>query len=293
MTHSAARPVLITDSSCDLPAPLAAELGLTVLRLSFTINGEEHVDDLGLTMPNAEFYRRMRAGAVPMTSAVPLAEYLEAFTRCAEEGRPALLLGLSRSLSSSYEAALSAAETVRGAHPDADLRLPDTVNASASLGILVLEAAKRLAQGAGIDELERWVLDNRLRVNGYFTLDTLEYLRRGGRIHDIVAYAGKMLDVRPLLRIDAKGDLVLTGQARGRRKSMRALVDVVEKRVEEPEGQTPLVAHGDSLDDAEALREMLLERVPFPDAMVTELGPVMGAHAGPGMLAITFFGRTR
>jgi DegV family protein with EDD domain len=268
-------------------------LGLELVSFRFTIDGEEYVDDLGMTMSHAEFYGRMRAGAHPTTAAVPMADYLEVFTRCAESGRPAIMLGLASHLSSAHEAALGAAEMVRGWHPGADIRVPDTINASATLGFLVLEAAERIAAGMGIDELERWVLQERCRINGYFTVDTLEHLRRGGRIPNIVAYAGTMLDVRPILRIDGKGALVLVGQSRGRRKSIKALADVAVQRAEEASSHRVFIAHGDALEDAEALREMVLERLPFAEATITELGPVMAAHAGPGMLAVVFWGKGR
>jgi DegV family protein with EDD domain len=264
-----------------------------LVALRFTIDGQEYADDLGVTVPHAEFYRRMRGGAHPTTAAVPLADYLDVFTRCAATGRPALLLGLAERLSSSHEAALTAARMVNTGRPGADIRVVDTMNASAALGYLVLEAADRIAEGYDIDELERWAFESRRRVNGYFTVDTLEHLRRGGRIPDIVAYAGTMLDVRPVLRIDGKGALVLTGQARGRRKSMKVLVDVAEQRALDPGSHRVIIAHGHAEEDAETLRELLLARVPFKEVIVTELGPVIAAHAGPGMLAVAMHGTTR
>lgn len=293
MSDAARTPLVITDSSCDLPAAMVAEFGFEVLKLRFTLDGEEYADDLGATMPAADFYARVRAGALPTTAAVPLAEYIEVFTRAAEAGRPAILLGLSSALSSTYEAALSAARMVTESHPGADLRVVDSRNASAALGFFLCELAGQIREGADIDAVERWVLDNRLRVNGYFTLETLEHLRRGGRIHDLVAQAGTMLDIRPVLRIDADGELVFAGQARGRRKSMKSLVDIVAQRAVCPETQTVLIGHGDAAGDAEALREQLLARVPFRDVIVTELGPVIGTHVGPGMLALVCWGPDR
>jgi DegV family protein with EDD domain len=290
---SSATPVLITDSSCDLPAPVFEQLGVELLELRFTIDGQEYADDLGTTMPHAEFYARLRAGATPTTAAVPLAEYVEAFTRCAEAGRPALLLGLTAALSSSHEAALTAARMVNEEYSGADIRVVDSVAASAALGFLVLEAAERIAEGYDIDALERWALEARLRVNGYFALETLEHLRRGGRIPDVVAYAGAMLDLRPVLRIDPHGALMPAGQGRGRRKSIKALVDIVEQRVVDSGSQRVVIAHGDALEDAETLQELLLARVPFKDVLVTELGPVIATHVGPGMLAVVCCGKTR
>ncbi|HEY5548832.1 MAG TPA: DegV family protein [Coriobacteriia bacterium] len=286
-------PLLITDSSCDLPTEVLDGLGVEVLHLGFSIGDEHHVDDLGASMSHASFYDLMRGDAAPTTSAIPIGDYVAAFERAGAAGRPVLLLGLSSALSSSYEAALAARDMVIAKRPHSDIRIVDSLNASLALGLLVYLAAGRIAAGADIDALEGWVLEARTGVNGYFTLESLEHLRRGGRISDVAAFAGTMLDVRPVLRIDAHGQLVFAGQARGRRKSMKALVDVIEQRVIAPEGQTIFVAHGDAGADAELLEAMVRERVPFADVVLAEIGPVIGSHVGPGMLAVVFVGRDR
>lgn len=287
------RPQLITDSSCDLPPALVTQLGVEVLHLGFSIGDTRHVDDLGASMPYGEFYDLMRADAAPTTSAIPLGDYVEAFERAAAAGRPVLLLGLSSALSSTYETALAARDRVIADRPFSDIRVIDSLNASVALGLLVCLAAGRLAAGDDLDALESWVLEARTGVNGYFTLESLEHLRRGGRISDALAFAGTMLDVRPVLRIDARGELVFAGQARGRRKSMRALVDVIEQRVIASEGQTVMVGHGDAPGDAELLAGMVRERVPVADVVLAGIGPVVGSHVGPGMLAVVFMGRDR
>ena len=290
---SCAAPLLITDSSCDLPSEIVERIGVGVLHLRFRLGDDEHVDDLGATMPHERFYARMREGATPTTAAVPLSEYVEAFESAVAQGRPVLLLGLSSALSSTYETALTARDMVVADHPGADVRVIDSLNASVALGFLIVEAARVLEGGARINALTTWALEARTRVNGYFTLESLEHLRRGGRISDALAFAGAMLDVRPVLRIDATGELVFAGQARGRRKSMKALVDVVAQRVTDPGGQTAFVAHGDALDDAHMLRDLLLQRVGFADVIIAEIGPVIGSHVGPGMLAVVFAGSER
>jgi DegV family protein with EDD domain len=290
---SAAAPLLITDSSCDLPPELARRLGVEMLHLRFRLGEDEHVDDLGATMSHERFYALMREGATPTTAAVPLAEYVEAFESAIAQHRPALLLGLSSALSSTYETALTARDMVVADHPGADIRVLDSLNASAALGFLLLEATRVVERGAGIDTLTEWASTARTRVNGYFTLESLEHLRRGGRISDALAFAGAMLDVRPVLRIDGTGQLVFAGQARGRRKSMKALVDVAAQRASDPEGRSAFVAHGDALEDAYRLKDLLLERVPFAEVIVAEIGPVIGSHVGPGMLAVVFSGAER
>jgi len=290
---SFAAPLLITDSSCDLPSEIVERLGIGMLHLRFRLGDDEHVDDLGATMPHERFYALMREGATPTTAAVPLSDYVEAFESAVAHGRPVLLLGLSSALSSTYETALTARDMVVADHPGADIRVIDSLNASVALSFLIVEAAGVMERGARIDALTTWALEARTRVNGYFTLESLEHLRRGGRISDALAFAGAMLDVRPVLRIDANGQLVFAGQARGRRKSMKALVDVAAQRVSDPGGQIAVVAHGDALEDARTLRDLLLERVGFGDVVIAEIGPVIGSHVGPGMLAVVFSGTER
>lgn len=293
MNPAASAPLVITDSSCDLPAELLDELGVQVLHLGFSIDDVLHVDDLGASMSHADFYDLMRGDARPTTSAIPVGDYVRAFEAAAAAGRPVLLIGLSSALSSTYEAALTARDMVRAADPGADIRVVDSLNASVALGLLVYLAAGQVASGADIDELERWALEVRTAVNGYFTLESLEHLRRGGRISDVAAFAGTMLDVRPVLRIDGKGQLVFAGQARGRRRSMKALVDVFDSRLFSEADQTIFVAHGDSPSDAALLEALVREKAPMADIVLAEIGPVIGSHVGPGMLAIVFVGADR
>lgn len=294
MTERApATPVLITDSCCDLPPELLADLGVVTLHYPVVLDGEEATAADGRPLSHAEFYARVRAGAAPSTAAIPIPVYERAFRDAAEHGRPAILLGLSAALSGTFDRALTARDAVSAEHPGADIRVIESLNASIALGLLVTEAARRIADGMDADALETWLGPARTRANGYFTLETLEHLRRGGRISEVAAVAGTMLDIKPVLRIDRSGALVIGEKVRGRRRSMRALVDVVEQRVEDPSAQTVFVAHGDAPDEAALLREMLLERVGFAGALVTEVGPVIGSHVGPGMLAVSLMGAER
>lgn len=293
MTSPDARPVLVTDSCCDLPRDVLEAAGVVVLEYPVVLDGEDAVDEHGAPLTNSAFYDRVRAGAAPSTAAIPIPSYAEAFRSAAREGRPAILLGLSAALSGTFDRALTARDMVLAEAPDADIRVVESLNASVALGLLVLDAAGRLAEGADADALEAWLAGARTRVNGYFTLETLEHLRRGGRISDVAAMAGTMLDIKPVLRIDEQGGLVIAQNVRGRKKSMRALVDTLESRVDGQDRRTVVIGHGHAAEEAEALRAMVLERVPFERAIVTEVGPVIGSHVGPGMLAVAFAGAAR
>ncbi len=286
-------PALITDSCCELPRATVQELGVTVVPFSFLIDGEVHLDELGDTMSHSEFYTAMRNGAEPTTAQVPIGSYVAAYRTAAEAGKAAIMLTFSSELSGTFEASLLARMTVLEDFPDADIRVIDTQCASASQGLLVLEAARRVAAGATSDELEEWVLENRQLIHGYFTLETLEHLRRGGRISDVAAAAGAMLDVRPVLKIDPLGRLKIERAVRGRKKSVRALVDIFAAKAVDPAGRTVAVGHADCPDDAAAFVEMLRARSDIGEVITLNVGPVIGSHTGPGMLAVAFFGGPR
>jgi DegV family protein with EDD domain len=284
-------PLLITDSCCDLSTDLLAGRGVTVLDYPVILDGVEQVDASGRPVSHAVFYGQVRAGAAPSTAAIPIPSYAEAFRAGASQGRPVLLLGLSSALSGTFERALMARDIVLGEYPGADIRVTESLNASVALGLVVLEAADRIDDGASIDQLAEWLDPMRSTVNAYFTLDTLEHLRRGGRISDMAAVAGAMLDIKPVLRIDETGALVISDKLRGRRKSIAALVDILARRIDG--GCRILVGHGDAPEDAARLAEMVRERAGAADVIVTEVGPVIGSHVGPGMLAVAFLGTER
>jgi DegV family protein with EDD domain len=285
--------VLSTDSCCDLPRELVDSLDIVVLEFPFTLDGEQHFDDLGVSMPPAEFYGRMREGSAPTTAQVPMHAFLGAFRSAAESGVAVLHLSFSSGLSGTYDAALLARDAVVSEFPGAEIRVLDTLSASAQQGFLVLEAARRRESGLAIDELEAWVLGNMQSMNAYFTIETLEALRRGGRVHDWAAAAGTMLDVKPILRVNGRGELVVDRAVRGRKKSLRALADIFAKRAVDTETRTVVVAHADSAVDAAALEALLRERVEIEQVLTFDVGPVIGSHTGPGMVAALFWGPER
>jgi DegV family protein with EDD domain len=261
------RCALITDSCCDLPRETV----------------ERHV----------AFYQSMRAGGLPNTAQVPMATYLGAFRSAAESAMPAVFLSFSSALSGTYDTSLIARDTVLAEFPDAEIHIVDTHAASTAQALLVLEAGRLHDQGATAAEIAVWAEANKHCVNGYFTLETLEHLRRGGRISDVAAAAGAMLDVRAVLKLDCDGALVIERVARGRKKSLRALADVFAKRAHAPAEKTVVIAHADSESDAHALEALLRSTVEIGEVVHIDVGPVIGAHTGPGMVACVFWGTER
>lgn len=287
------QPVLVIDSCSDLTAAIVEDLGLEELHFPFVLAEEERIDDLGRSLPPAALFAAMREGDHPTTAQVPLADMEALFRRHAAAGRTVIYLGFSSGLSGTFESAHLARSTVVADMPDADIRLVDTLSASIIEGLLVHTAARRLAEGASADELVSWVERERLHVNGLFTLENLESLRRGGRISDAAAAAGTMLDIKPILTMDREGKLVLKRTVRGRKRSLGTLVDMVAERMSGTTSQTVAIGHADVPEDAERVRQAVVERIAPAEVLMLEIGPVIGAHVGPGMVAVAFFGAER
>lgn len=282
--------MLLIDTCSDLPAGLAEELGVEVLHFPYTFGGVELRDDFGRTQSHREFYTAMREGEHPTTIQVPRQTFIDVFTRYASAGEPIMYLGFSSALSGTFDTAWVARREVLEQYPDADIRLVDTKAAAVAEGLLVYEAARRWRDGMDFDALESWIAAQRPRLNGWFIVDDLETLRRGGRLNGAVAAAGTLLDVKPLLHVTSDGRLELKRSIRGRAKSMRSLADLVAERAVDPSSQTIAVAHADVPDDADRLKALIAERVDVADIMTMQTGPVIGAHTGPGMLAVVFWG---
>jgi DegV family protein with EDD domain len=261
-----------------------------VVRFPYAIDGVEHIDDFGRSHSHADFYAAMRSGIHPTTMQVPRQAFVEVFRAHASVGRPLLYLGFSSALSGTYDIAWSAREEVRAEFPSAEIRLVDTRAASIAEGLLVYEAARQWRSGVSLGLIEEWVTERRPGLNGWFIVDDLDTLVRGGRLPASVAAAGTLLDVKPLLHVTADGRLEMVKRLRGRQKSMRALADLVAARIGETSPQTIAIGHGDCAEDAEQLRAMVAERVDADEFVIMPVGPVIGTHTGPGMLAVSFWG---
>ncbi|MGB4592809.1 MAG: DegV family protein [Coriobacteriia bacterium] len=287
------RPVLVIDSCSDLTAEMVDALDVEELHFPFTLGDENRIDDFGRTLPHRAFFAAMRDGATPTTAQIPQPDLVKVFSDAAAAGRALVYLGFSSGLSATFDGAHVARDAVIGEYPSADIRLVDTLSASIAEGLLVHEAIRRHAAGATAGELVSWAERDKQRVNGYFTLENLESLRRGGRISDAVAAAGTMLDIKPVLTLDREGKLVMKKSIRGRKKSIAALVDIMAERRDASLGDTVAIGHADAPEEAERIRRMVQERFAPSEILMLEIGPVIGAHVGPGMVAVAFWGAER
>ena len=286
--------VILTDSSCDLPAQMARELGLEVAPLHLELEGKDYRNLLdGSEIGFEEFYDKVRGGAMGTTSAVSVGGFAEQMRPILEAGKDILCLSFSSGLSTTYQSAAIAAQDLGAEFPEAKIFVVDTLSASLGQGLLVYLCAKEKAAGKSIEQVRDFAEQTKLHLCHWFTVDDLNHLKRGGRISAATAMFGTMLAIKPVMHMDDAGHLVPVSKARGRRASLMALVDEMEKRAIEPEHQTVFISHGDCRDDAELVANEVRRRFGTQDITIHFVGPVIGSHTGCGVVALFFLGKER
>ena len=260
-----------------------------MIPMEFTMSGVSYQHDAGYRQMDAKtFYRRLRDGEMATTSAINPGQYVEYLTPILAGGQDVLLLVFSSGLSSTYQNSLLAAEELRAQFPDRKLYVVDTLAPSGGQALLVYHAALRRQEGASLEETRDWVEENKLHLAHWFTVDDLMFLKRGGRISAATAVMGSMLSIKPVLHVDDAGHLVNVSKARGRRASLRALVDKMEQTAIHPENQTVFIGHGDCLEDAQWVAEEVRRRFGTRSIYIAYTCPIIGTHSGPGTLALFF-----
>ncbi len=286
--------VILTDSSADLGADMVAQLDIQVLPLSFTIQGVTyHNYPDNHEMDPAVFYSMLRKGELATTSALNVAQYTEALEPLLQAGKDVLVLAFSSGLSATYNSSRLAVEELKEKYPDRKLYTVDTLCASLGQGLLVYLAAKEREKGKSIEEVRDWVEAHKLNLCHQFTVDDLHFLKRGGRISATTAVLGSMLQIKPVLHVDDEGHLINIAKARGRAASLKALVDKMEITAIDPKDQIVFISHGDCLADAEMVAQMVKDRMGVQQVYINYVGPVIGAHSGPGTLALFYVGTER
>jgi len=281
---------IFTDSACDLSAEVLRLWGVKFCSLSFMFDGESRSYE-NYELPAPVFYQFMRDGKTAQTSAINPDSFSHAFERELKKGRDILYLGFSSALSTTCNSARIAAEELTEQYPDRKILVVDTLGASAGQGLLVYLTVQQKRAGASIEEAARFAEENKQRVCQWFTTDTLTYLKRGGRVSSASAVFGNMLDIRPLMHVDEEGKLTNTAKLRGRKATIRALADKAIQSAEE--GCPIFISHADCEEDAIALAHMIRDARGLKTEIITDVGPVIGAHAGPGTLALFFVGTDR
>lgn len=284
--------LIYADSACDIKPELLGEWGVPYQCLTFRFNGEDAEysnDDVSI----GEFYAKMREGGVAKTAAVSPERFVMGFETVLKSGRDILYLGFSSGLSTTFNSARLAAEHLRESYPDRKIILVDTLAASAGFGLLVHLAIERQKAGDSIEEVAAYIEEIKLSLCHWFTVDDLVYLKRGGRISPTAAFVGNMLGIKPVLHVDNDGHLINVSKVRGRKTAVAALAAKYTETALTPNEGVVYISHGDCEGDARLLADMIRDKHGVEVALITDVGPVIGAHSGPGTLALFFLGRER
>ena len=286
--------VILTDSSADLSADMVQKLNVEVLPLGFVLDNQSYRNyPDNRDMDPHVFYERLRAGNVATTNAVNVAQYVEALEPLLQSGKDVLVLAFSSGLSTTYNSSRLAVEELSARYPERKLYTVDTLCASLGQGLLVWYAARERDRGRSIEEVRDWIEEHRLNICHQFTVDDLHFLKRGGRISAATAVVGTMLQIKPVLHVDNEGHLINIGKARGRQASLKALVDKMEQTALDSGSLTVFISHGDCLEDARTVADMVKNRFGVEEGYINYVGPVIGAHSGPGTVALFYAGTER
>lgn len=282
---------IITDSCCDFPNEMYAELGLTVVPLSVEFRSKTYDDKNDDSLK--EMYDGLRAGEAAKTAAVNPDRWAGAIAPVLAAGEDVLVMAFSSGLSTTYQSAVIAAQDLREKYPERKLYVVDTLAASMGQGLLVWYACKKRDAGMSLEELHTWVEENKLHLCHWFTVDDLMHLKRGGRVSATTALVGTMLQIKPVLHVDNEGHLINRAKARGRKASIDALARKVEELGGDYDNSTMFISHGDCLEDAEYLAGVLKEKYGVKEVRISYVGAVIGSHSGPGTVALFFLGTHR
>ncbi|MBQ8717464.1 MAG: DegV family protein [Clostridia bacterium] len=283
--------VIVTDSSSDLSPELLERYNVLSIPLAVTMEGKEPVPNDEID--TKEFYAFLRSKKGAKTSAVAIETFKDFFKPYLDEGKDILYLGFSSGLSGTYNAGFVAAKELSEEYPDRTVATVDTLCASLGQGLLVYHAAKRRDEGASLEEVRTWVEENKLNLVHLFTVDDLFFLKRGGRVSAVTAVAGSALGIKPIMHVDNDGHLIKIGIKRGRRASLDGLCSRMKELAFDPANQMVFISHGDCEEDAKYLADRIRQTMGVQNFVIDFVGPVIGAHSGPGTMALFFLGKER
>ena len=283
--------VIFTDSSTDLVPEIIDSPDIKYIQLDVIVEGEEARPNCDVD--SKEFYAKLRTKKNATTSAASIEKFIEQMEPVLSEGKDILYIGFSSGLSGTYNAGFVAANELSEKYPDRKIYTVDTLAASLGEGLIVYLAAKKMEEGATIDEVRDFVEENKLHMAHWFTVDDLFFLKRGGRVSAATAVVGSMLSIKPVMHMDNAGKLIKVTTARGRKASIDALFNKMQETGIDLQNQVIFISHGDALADAEYLANRIRNEIGVKDIKISYVGPVIGAHSGPGTLALFFLATER
>lgn len=283
--------IIFTDSGCDIRENLLKEWGVPCFQLTFKFDGEDKElteNDMNIN----DFYTCMKNGKVAKTAAINPDTFKTSFEETLKEGKDILYLSFSSGLSTTFNSSRIAAEELKEEYPERKIICVDTLCASAGQGLLLYLALQKKNQGASIEEVAQYVEDNKLNLCHWFTVDDLVYLKRGGRVSPTVAFVGSVLGIKPVLHVDNEGHLISKAKVRGRKNALSTLLSKYEELALEKNGIV-FISSADCKEDTDYMEKQFTEKYGAKVEVITDIGPVIGAHAGPGTMAIFFLGKER
>ena len=283
---------ILCDVCGDLTIEYCRENNITIMPMVFTLGGQEQAYTLeGFSAKN--FYDAMRNGASSGTSQLNIQNFIEFFDPILAEGNDMIFVCLSSGLSGSYANSVAAVEQLKEKYPERKIATIDSLGASMGEGLLTAALAHRRDEGMEFDEIVAWAEKNKHHVIHWFTVDDLKYLYRGGRVSRTGAIVGSLLNIKPVLQCNAEGKLVPVEKVKGRKRALRALAESLDQYGENIDGQEIFISHGDCEEDALLVKDMIAEKYKNCKFVMGNIGAVIGAHSGPGTVAVFFFGKKR
>jgi DegV family protein with EDD domain len=284
--------VITTESTCDVWQILKDKQDVGVVPLIYTID-EKEIFDTDESVSSSDFYNMMRADKRPFTTLVNFERFCDFFEGFLKQGKDVLHFAFTSALSGTCANAVLAAEELSKLYPNNRVVVVDTLCASAGQGLFVLKALELRDNGMNLDNLKEWAERTKLNMSHRFTVMDLKYLERTGRVSKVAAIVGTLLSVKPVLHVDNNGKLIAINKVRGRKQSLMALFEAMDKTVGDWENDTVYISQADCMDDAEYLKSLIKQRYPKTSVEITNIGPVIGSHAGPGTVALFFFANER
>lgn len=284
---------IVTDSSCDLGINFIEENNIELIQLLLNLDGEIIKDDLGKSLGYREFYEKLRAGSMPSTSQINIYTFEEKFKELLDKGYEILYIGLSSALSGTFNSANMARNNILEENQNAKIAVVDSISVSMGLGMLIKKAYEMINEGKMLEEIVQWIEENKSKVIHAILVDDLKHLKRGGRLSASSAAVGTILNIKPLLKLNNSGAVEATEKVKGKKKALKRLASIVKEKAINIENEILYIMHGDALEEAQYLKEIILQELNFKDVKVEYIGTVIGTHGGPGTIAAVFWGNER
>jgi DegV family protein with EDD domain len=284
---------IFTDACSDLPIEYIIEKKLQFARLTCSYGGREYIDDLGQSLSHKQFFQDLRNGEIPLTSQPCVEEFYRKFKNITDQQKDVLYVCVSTGMSGAENSANIAKNMLLEENPEINISIVNVLTASLGQGLMVMKAVEMKEAGKSLSEIVHYIEENRQRLNTYITVDDLNYLKRGGRLSVASAMLGIVLHIKPIITINNEGRVMPIIKIKGRKNSISKLVEIVKDRIEDAENQIIAISHGDCTLEVLKLKENLLKVIKVKDIIINFTGPAVGAHGGPGNIAIFFMGKER